>query len=127
MKRLYLAVGLHSVALIALQIELMQILSIVQWYHFAFMIISVALLGFGASGMALALLRERMLTNAETLIPFLMIATGFSMSFVVGAVLQDPLRFDSYLLFADRTHILKLLLTYFTFFIPFFLVHLRSE
>jgi len=31
------------------------------------------------------------------------------------------------LLFADRTHILKLLLTYFTFFIPFFLVHLRSE
>src|SRR5438093_257905 len=35
----------------------MQILSIIQWYHFAYMIISVALLGSGAGGIfALALI-----------------------------------------------------------------------
>ena len=49
-RRLYLATGFISASAIAYEILLMRLLSIVQWHHFAHMIISLALLGYGASG-----------------------------------------------------------------------------
>ena len=58
MTRLCIAIGLLSLALLAFQLHLMQILSIVQWHHCGSMVVSVALLGFGAGGTALALFRE---------------------------------------------------------------------
>jgi hypothetical protein len=42
------AMFLLSVALIAYQVAVIQLLSYVQWYHYANMVISIALLGFGA-------------------------------------------------------------------------------
>ena len=38
----------------------MRLFSIIQWHHFAYMIISLALLGYGASGVFLALNRDRL-------------------------------------------------------------------
>ncbi|MGE5807450.1 MAG: hypothetical protein ACM34M_16760, partial [Ignavibacteria bacterium] len=58
--RLSASVLLLSIALISYQLLLIQILSIVQWYHFAYMIISVALLGFGAAGTFLSVFQKRM-------------------------------------------------------------------
>ena len=57
-KRLYLSIGLLSASILAFQLTLMQLLSLIQWSHFAYMVISVALLGFGASGTLLALTRN---------------------------------------------------------------------
>ena len=54
------AVALVSAAAIAYEILLMRMLSIVHWHHFAWMIISLALLGYGASGTAIALARDRL-------------------------------------------------------------------
>ena len=48
------AIFLLSAASLALEITLTRIFSVVEWYHFAFMSVSVALLGFGASGSVLA-------------------------------------------------------------------------
>ena len=59
--RLMAATGLLSVALIAFQVAIIQLLSYVQWYHYANMVISIALLGFGAAGTVLSLLRKRLL------------------------------------------------------------------
>ncbi len=47
--RLSFSIALLSIAIISFQLSLIQILSIVQWYHFAYMVISIALLGFGAA------------------------------------------------------------------------------
>lgn len=47
-----------SAASLGFELLLMRLLSIAQWHHFAFMIISLALLGFGASGTFLALTRQ---------------------------------------------------------------------
>lgn len=44
------AVALISAAALAYEILLMRLFSIVLWHHFAYMIISLALLGYGASG-----------------------------------------------------------------------------
>ncbi len=56
---LYPAILVTSAVGIAFQIALMRVLSIGQWHHFAYMIISVAMLGFAVSGTVLALLGAR--------------------------------------------------------------------
>ena len=60
------AVFLVSASAIAYEILLMRVLSIVQWHHFAWMIISLALLGYGASGSAIALGRGCLEPRFET-------------------------------------------------------------
>jgi hypothetical protein len=119
--RLLLAIGLLSAALIAFQLALIQILSLVQWYHFAYMVISVALLGFGAAGTALALFRETMIRHTGVLLPGLLAATGLAMAGVTGMAQTAFFRFDSYLLFTSWNEAAKLLWTYLLFFIPFYL------
>lgn len=119
--RLHISLALLSAAILAFQLALMQILSIVQWYHFAYMVISVALLGFGAAGTFLALFRAKLISYSEELLPLLMMSTGIMMALVTGLSQVSFIRFDSYLLFAEYSHIGKLLLTYLLFFIPFFL------
>src|SRR3989442_10080160 len=53
---LYLGVSLVSTAVLLLQITLTRIFSFSLWYHFAYVTISVALLGYGASGSFLAVM-----------------------------------------------------------------------
>ncbi len=58
MRALLVGVALTSAASLILQIVLTRIFSIVQWYHFAFMAVGLGLLGYGASGTALAASRR---------------------------------------------------------------------
>jgi hypothetical protein len=115
------SIGLLSAAIIAFQLALMQLLSIVQWYHFAYMVISVALLGFGTAGTVLAIFSKQLLARLSSWLHLLMTGAGVAMALVI-AVAQTPFfRFDSYLLFTDFRQAGLLLITYLLFFIPFFL------
>ena len=58
-KRTRIVVGFSSAAVIGLELVLMRQLSIRFWHHLAYMVISVALLGFGASGALLAVASGR--------------------------------------------------------------------
>ena len=49
------SVALISATVLAYEVLLTRLFAIVQWHHFAYMVISIALLGFGASGTFLAL------------------------------------------------------------------------
>jgi len=51
----YVSISLISATALAYEVLLTRLFSIVQWHHFAYMVISIALLGFGASGTFLAL------------------------------------------------------------------------
>jgi len=53
--RRLLGLALLSAAVLGAQVTLTRVLSIAQFYHFAFLVISLALLGFGASGSMLAI------------------------------------------------------------------------
>ncbi|BCR03233.1 hypothetical protein DESUT3_03020 [Desulfuromonas versatilis] len=99
--RLHLAIALLSVGLIAFQLVLMQVLSITQWHHFAYLVISVALLGFGAAGTLLALFRERFLACCEKLLPLLSAGAAAAMPLAVALVQGPAARFDTYLVFLD--------------------------
>lgn len=118
--RLSFALALLSVSVISYQLLLIQILSIIQWHHFAYMVISIAMLGFGAAGTFISLFRNYLLERTRTLLPFLMILTSFIMGIAVIVSQTGFLRFDSYLLFAETSHIYKLIITYLIFFLPFF-------
>ena len=52
---LYLSVALVSAAALAYEVLLTRLLAIVHWHHFAYLVISLALLGFGASGAFLSI------------------------------------------------------------------------
>jgi spermidine synthase len=62
---LYLGVFTTSMAVLTLEIALTRIFSVSLWYHLAFMVISTALLGFGASGTLLTLRRDLIEKNLE--------------------------------------------------------------
>ncbi|NNJ52563.1 MAG: hypothetical protein HKP17_05290 [Ignavibacteriaceae bacterium] len=118
--KLSFSVALLSVSLIAYQIVLIQILSIVQWYHFAYMIISVAMLGFGAAGTALSLFKKKLLENSEIVLPVLIVVSSLLMAVSVSLSQTEVFYFDSYKLFADLNHLWKLAATYLFFLLPFF-------
>ena len=50
------AVALVSAAALAYEVLLTRLMAIVHWHHFASLVIGMALLGYGASGSALAVL-----------------------------------------------------------------------
>ena len=58
-----LAVGMISASALAYEVLLMRLFSIIQWHHFAYMIISLALLGYGVSGVVLALNLDRLIRH----------------------------------------------------------------
>jgi hypothetical protein len=60
-----LGVFTTSMAVLTLEIALTRIFSVSLWYHLAFMVISTALLGFGASGTLLTLRRDLIEKNLE--------------------------------------------------------------
>ena len=53
--------------MLAYEVALTRLFSIVLWHHFAYMIISAAMLGYGASGTALALLKEKIAPHFGTI------------------------------------------------------------
>ena len=55
--RYLLTIALVSGSTLAYEVLLLRLFSIIQSHHFAFMIISLALLGYGVSGVFLALTR----------------------------------------------------------------------
>lgn len=119
-KKSYVAIGLLSASIIAFQLALMQILSISQWSHFAYMVISVALLGFGASGTFLSFTGKWLRKHIRHSLPVLFLLCSASMGLIMhfsGLVFGG---FDSYLLFLDRSHVYGLITSYMLLFIPFF-------
>ena len=61
-----IAIGLLSACVLAYEVLLTRLLSIVLWHHFAYMIISAAMLGYGASGTALTLLKDKVAPHVGT-------------------------------------------------------------
>jgi hypothetical protein len=55
------AVAVISASVLGLQLALMRTLSISRWHHFAYLVVGLALLGFGASGTWLGLFSSRLL------------------------------------------------------------------
>jgi hypothetical protein len=117
-RRLFLATLLISTAAIAYEILLMRMLSIVQWHHFAYMIISLALLGYGASGTFIAAARRWLEPQFELF--FSLSGLLFSVTMVACFVLGQRVPFNALEIVWNPRQFLYLAATYLVFFVPFF-------
>ena len=72
------AAGLVSCGVIGFEIGLMRVLQYASWYHFAFLVITIALLGFGMSGTILSLWRGFLLRHRHAAVPVLALLTALS-------------------------------------------------
>ncbi len=106
--RNHLSLALVSAALLAFQIALLQILATSQWHHFAYLVISIALLGFGAAGTLLALTRRWMIARQAQLLPLLLCCCAVTLAGSLAITQSLFGGFDSFLLFVDIGEVLKL-------------------
>ncbi|MCK6540834.1 MAG: hypothetical protein L6Q26_12340, partial [Anaerolineales bacterium] len=109
---------LLSAATLAFEINLTRLFSVAQFYHFAFMIVSIALLGFGASGTALTLFPALHREEPEKRLSQLSFAMGVSM--LVAYLLTNHLPFDSFSIAWDSRQVWILILHYLALAAPFF-------
>ena len=110
-------IGILSFGLLAFEISLMRVLSYVQWYHFAYMIISVALLGFGASGTLLFLFRSYFLRRYEIVIVCAVVLCTLFMA--LSMTLLGIVKFDPYRIIWKFSEVWSLLYFYAVLFLPF--------
>jgi len=109
---------LVSAATLCFEINLTRLFSVGQFYHFAFMVVSIALLGFGASGTFLALRTVRPEKAEERIFPWLAVGSGVSM--LGSYLLVNQLPFDSFRMAVDPKQIAILLFHYAALASPFF-------
>ncbi len=113
-----LAIGLISAGAIGYEVLLMRLFSIVQWHHFAFMIISIALLGYGASGTFLVFARGWL--TAHYLAAWRVSAALFGLTAYAGFALAQRLRFNPLEITWEPSQLLLLSATYALLMTPFF-------
>jgi spermidine synthase len=113
-----LAVAAVSAAVLAYEVLLTRLFSIIQWHHFAYMVISIALLGYGASGTFLTL-AQHLLRRHVTAV-FAASAMVFGISAVAAFALAERLPFNALAVIWEPRQLLYIPLLYLLFAVPFF-------
>lgn len=112
------AVALLSGAALAYEVLLLRLFAIVQWHHFAYLAISVALLGFGAAGTFVTLIRRRLVAGFPG--SFAIGAAGFAVATVACFAGAERVPFNALEVAWNPGQFLGLAAIYLLLFIPFF-------
>jgi len=117
---LLLGIGLSSFAALLLELALTRLFSVVLFYHFAFLAISIALLGLGAGGVFAYLAKSR-LSRIETraLAARLCCLNAITIPLVLAIVLHVPVSLE-----LAWNNLLKLTVMYISAAVPFLLTGL---
>jgi len=119
---LYIGIFFFSGSVLLFELSLMRVFSILQWNYLAFMIISIAFLGYGASGTFLSVFSS-LLKKAEG-IKLYKYLFFFSLLFSLGSLFSlfiiSKIPFDLYRITTDRYQLLYLVIYYLAIAIPFF-------
>jgi spermidine synthase len=120
-----LAVSVLAAAAIGYEILLIRLFSVIQWQHFAFMVISLALLGYGASGTLLTLASRRLGLDAQQReqrlgLAFMASAALFSLLAVGSFALAQRVPFNPLELAWDPRQFWRLWVVYLLLALPFF-------
>ena len=108
---------LISFSLFLYQVCLLRIFSIADYYHFAFMIVSISLLGFGISGSFLYFFIGK-LKNPDLIL--LIFSFGFSVSIITSFLVSNFIPFDSFKIAWEIKQIFYLAIYYIFLVLPFF-------
>jgi len=114
------AIAILSAAAMAYEVLLMRLFSIIQWHHFAYMIISLALLGYGISGTFIAIFAKRLLAHFP--LAFVVNIVLFALTSMGAFLIAQQIPFNAQEIFWDSDAGLWLLLYFILFTLPFFFV-----
>ncbi len=112
--------GVAALAAAALLLEstLTRLLAVAQFYHFAFLAVSLALLGFGASGTLLSL-APRLVREVPVERTLAGSGAAFALSVALAYAAVNLLPFDSYSIAWERRQLLYFALYYLALALPF--------
>jgi len=113
----FIALAAISAAILAYEVLLTRLFAIVQWHHFAFMAISIALLGFGVSGSALALWRRMVEPRLNAV--FSASAVAFAVASPAAFFVAQRVPFNALELVWNPGQLLNLSIVYLILAIPF--------
>jgi len=117
--RLAFLVAAVSASVLGYELALMRALSLAWWHHFAYMVVSVALLGFGVSGTVLWVGRRWLVRQRDGALSLL--AAAFAVALPASFALSQRVPFDIFQLAWDRWQFVSLALHYLVLFAPFLL------
>ena len=108
-----------SAAALAFEVALTRVFAVTQFYHFAFLSVSLALLGFGASGSALTAFPALGRGGPRR---WSLMAAVQSLATVASYLVTNTLPFDSFAIAWDRRQVVYLVTYYLTLAVPFWLI-----
>lgn len=114
----YLSIALVSGAALAYEVLLMRLFSIIQWHHFSYMIIGLALLGYGISGTIVSLFQRWLLQHFQPV--YFACLLLFGMTSISGFMLAQAIPFNAELILWDTRQALYLLIIFLLLSLPFF-------
>jgi len=101
------------------ELSLTRVFSVTLWYHFGFLIISTALMGFGASGVVVALWKRfREEYDLDKTLSWLSLWLSFFI--IISFWLIQKIPFDPFSLYADKKQLIYMPVTYTLVAVPFF-------
>lgn len=112
------AVAALSAAALGYEVLLLRLFAIVQWHHFAYLAISVALLGFGAAGTFVTLARRRLVAFYP--VSFTLAAAAFGIAAVVCFAAAERVPLSILEVAWNPRQLLGLAAIYALLFLPFF-------
>ena len=112
-----LSVAALVTATLLFESTLTRLLAVAQFYHFSFLVVSLALLGFGASGTILSVFPQLLILSLDRLLT--MTGIGFALGVGIAFAGVNWLPFDSYSIAWERRQLLYFLLYYLALTIPF--------
>jgi hypothetical protein len=115
-----LSIFILSASALAYEVLLIRLFSIIHWHHFAFMVISIALLGYGVSGSLITVFRRWLLDNYDGV--FIINILLFGLSSIACFIVVQQLPFNTLEILWDSSQWQRLLLSYLLLTLPFFFV-----
>jgi hypothetical protein len=114
----YFSLFILSGSALAYEILLMRLFSIIQWHHFAYMIIGLALLGYGISGAIVTIYQQRLVRHFDAW--YVGSIIFFSIMALLCFSLAQQIPFNAEVILWDRLQLLYLGMMFLLLSVPFF-------
>lgn len=116
--RFFAGIFFISAVTLCLEITLTRFFSISQQYHFAFLVVSIAFLGYGSAGSFLTLFRKTFRSDVDKFLASSSLL--FSISILSSYFICNAIPFDFIKLSWDSSQVILILLYYVVLSVPFF-------
>jgi predicted membrane-bound spermidine synthase len=118
---IYTGIFAISMSVLILQIALTRVIAITMWYHFAFLILSLTMLGFGASGSLLALVDVKKQSHTRVARLVALTSIGYAVLTISSFLVSTRIQINAFTLWSNPADLIGLIAIWLLLAIPFFM------